>query len=74
MEKKKVTLVIPMYYEEKVVEECYKRVKSNLENLANYEHEIIFVNDGSKDKTLELLENIAKNDECVKIISFSRNF
>ena len=29
MEKKKVTLVIPMYYEEKVVEECYKRVKSN---------------------------------------------
>ena len=74
MEKKKVTLVIPMYYEEKVVQECYKRVKSNLEKLTNYEHEIIFVNDGSKDKTLELLKKIAENDKCVKIISFSRNF
>ena len=52
MEKKKVTLVIPMYYEEKVAEECYKRVKENLEKLENYDHEIIFVNDGSKDKTL----------------------
>ena len=71
MEKKKVTLVIPMYYEEKVVEECYKRVKSNLDKLENYEHEIIFVNDGSRDKTLELLENIAQNDKSVKIVSFS---
>lgn len=74
MEKKKVTLVIPMYYEEKVADECYKRVKENLVKLENYEHEIIFVNDGSKDKTLEILEDIAKEDENVKIISFSRNF
>lgn len=74
MEKKKITLVIPMYYEEKVAEECYKRVKEILFNLKNYEHEIIFVNDGSKDRTLEILENIAKNDKNVKIISFSRNF
>lgn len=70
----KVSLVIPMYYEEKVVDECYKRVKQCLENLKEYEHEIIFINDGSKDKTLELLENIAQNDKNVKIISFSRNF
>ena len=74
MEKKKVTLVIPMYYEEKVAEECYKRVKDNLVKLENYDHEIIFVNDGSKDKTLEILEDIAKKDTDVKIISFSRNF
>ena len=74
MEKKKVTLVIPMYYEEKVAEECYKRVKENLEKLENYDHEIIFVNDGSKDKTLEILENIARKDTNVKVISFSRNF
>ena len=71
---KKISLVIPMYYEEKVVEECYKRVKSNLEKMNNYDHEIIFVNDGSKDKTLEILEGIAKEDNNVKIISFSRNF
>ena len=74
MEKKKVTLVIPMYYEEKVADECYKRVKENLVKLENYDHEIIFVNDGSKDKTLEILEKIAEEDKNVKIISFSRNF
>ena len=74
MEKKKVSLVIPMYYEEKVANECYKRVKECLKKLENYEHEIIFVNDGSKDKTLEILEEIASKDKNVKVISFSRNF
>lgn len=74
MDKKKVTLVIPMYYEEKVAEECYKRVKENLDKLENYEYEMIFINDGSKDKTLEILENIANKDRKVKVISFSRNF
>ena len=71
---KKISLVIPMYYEEKVVNECYKREKDTLKKLDGYEYEIIFVNDGSKDKTLELLEEIAKNDKNVKVISFSRNF
>lgn len=71
---KKITLVIPMYYEEKVANECYKRVKENLDKLESYEYEIIFVNDGSKDKTLEILEEISKKDDNVKIISFSRNF
>ena len=71
---KKVSLVIPMYYEEEVAEECYRRVNKVLNELENYEHEIIFINDGSKDKTLEILETIAREDENVKIISFSRNF
>ena len=71
---KKVSLVIPMYYEEEVAEECYKRVKEVLTSLENYEHEIVFVNDGSKDKTLEILEGIASNDKNVKVVSFARNF
>lgn len=74
MKEKKVSLVIPMYYEEKVADECYKRVKGCLEKLENYDYEIIFINDGSKDKTLEILEAIVEKDEKVKIISFSRNF
>ena len=74
METKKVSLVIPMYYEEKVVIECYKRVKETLNKLDNYDHEIIFINDGSKDKTLQMLEIIAGEDKKVKVISFSRNF
>lgn len=71
---KKISIVIPMYYEEKVVKECYKRLTNVLNSLENYEYEIIFINDGSKDKTLELLKEIAQKDKNVKIISFSRNF
>ena len=71
---KKISVVIPMYFEEEVAKECYTRTKKVLIGLEKYEHEIIFVNDGSKDKTLEILEKIAKKDKNVKIISFSRNF
>ncbi len=72
---KKISLVIPMYYEEEVAEDCYKRVSEVLENLKdNYEYEIIFINDGSQDRTQEILEKIAKEDKNVKVISFSRNF
>ena len=71
---KKLSIIIPMYYEEKVVNECYKRLKQMVEKLKGYDYELIFVNDGSKDNTLNLLEEIAKNNNKVKIISFSRNF
>ncbi len=71
---KKISVVIPMYYEEEVAQQCYDRVVETLKKIENYEYEIIFVNDGSKDKTLEILEEIAQNDKNVKVISFSRNF
>lgn len=71
---KKVSVVIPMYYEEEVAKECYNRTKNVLNSLENYEHEIIFVNDGSKDRTLPILKEIASKDENVKVVSFSRNF
>ncbi len=71
---KKISVVIPMYYEEDVAQECYERMTKILKSINNYEYEIIFVNDGSKDKTLNILEDIANKDENVKVISFSRNF
>ena len=71
---KKVSVVVPMYYEEEVAHECYNRLSNALKNIQNYEYEIVFVNDGSKDKTLEILEEIAKQDKNVKIVSFARNF
>ncbi len=64
-----------MYFEEQVAEECYKKVTEVMSSLKEkYDYEIIFVNDGSKDKTLDILEEIAKKDKKVKVISFSRNF
>lgn len=71
---KKISVVIPMYYEEDVANECYNRTKKVLNGLEDYEHEFIFVNDGSKDKTLPILKEIATKDEKAKVISFSRNF
>ena len=57
------------------LEGTYKNDEAILKALKKeYEHEIIFVNDGSKDRTLEILEEIAKKDGQAKIISFSRNF
>ena len=71
---RKISVVIPMYYEEEVAQECYDRINKVLKSIENYTYEIIFVNDGSKDKTLSILEEIANNDKNVKIISFARNF
>ena len=71
---KKISVVIPMYYEEEVADCCYERVSDVLQKIEDYDYEIIFVNDGSKDKTLELLRMMAERDERVKVVSFSRNF
>ena len=71
---KKISVVVPMYYEEEIVNICYKELKNVLSSIKNYDYEIIFVNDGSKDKTLNLLEKIAKRNNKVKIVSLSRNF
>lgn len=68
-----LSVVVPMYYEEAVAEECYKRLK-NVMDSNNFNYELIFVNDGSKDRTYEILKNIALSDKNAKIINFSRNF
>lgn len=71
---KKISVIIPMYFEEAVVEECYKRLSNILKNIKNYEYEIIAINDGTKDATLGILEKLAEEDINLKILSFSRNF
>lgn len=73
MNKELISVVVPMYYEELVAQECYNRLKEVME-LNNINYEFIFVNDGSKDRTLEILREISKNDERAKVVSFSRNF
>lgn len=69
----KLSVVIPVYYEEAVVEACYQALKEVMKK-GNWQYEFIFVNDGSKDQTLPLLKEIARQDKQVKIIDFSRNF
>ena len=71
---KKISVVIPMYYEEEVAQECYSKMTQVLLNIKDYDYEIICVNDGSKDKTLPILEKLAEEDKKVKVISFARNF
>ena len=71
---KKISVIIPMYYEEEVAEECYNRMSNVLSKIEGYDYELICVNDGSKDKTLLILERIASKDNKLKIISFARNF
>ena len=71
---KKVSVVIPVYNEEEVLPELNTRFKNLIDSSKNYEYEIIFVNDGSKDGSLEILEGIAKEDKNIKVLSFSRNF
>ncbi|MCY7485300.1 glycosyltransferase family 2 protein [Paenibacillus alvei] len=70
---KQISVVVPMYFEEQVVHECYKRLSKVL-NETKYDYEIIFVNDGSEDNTLELLSALAKDDQRVRVLDFSRNF
>lgn len=68
---KLISIVIPMYFEEENVMDCYTRLSGVLQER---EYELIFVNDGSTDRTLPLLEELAAQDKRVKVISFSRNF
>lgn len=71
---KKISIVIPMYFEEEVAQECYNRTLNVMKKIKKYDYEIIFVNDGSKDKTMEILENISDKNKKVKVISLSKNF
>ena len=70
----KVTLVIPVYYNEDNLEPLYADIKEKFIDKINYDYEIIMVNDGSRDKSYDVMQELAKRDENIKIISLSRNF
>ena len=57
---KKVTILIPAYNEEESLPYLYERIEGIINELKNYEFEILFVNDGSKDKTLDLIKEYRK--------------
>ena len=69
----KVAGIVPCYNEEAVLRESYRRTKAALAHVSN-PTEIMFINDGSRDRTRALLDEIAVADPSVKVIHFSRNF
>lgn len=67
------SVVVPLYNEELVIQETYKRLKQVMDGLGE-SYELIFVNDGSRDKTAQMAQAICEADKNVRFIDFSRNF
>ena len=70
----KISVVIPCYNEEKAIPIFYKEMNKVMDKMKKLDFELIFVDDGSSDSTLEVCKNLAKEDKRVKFLSFSRNF
>ena len=70
-----LSLIVPIFSEESTIPEFYQRVKTVLTALfPKYRHEIVFVNDGSTDRSLDCLRNLSEHDSSSRVISLSRNF
>ena len=69
-----VSLMVPCYNEEEALPYLYDALCKVMDECSKYEYELIFVNDGSRDKTLSVLKDMAEKDSRVHYISFSRNF
>lgn len=73
--KQKISLIVPCYNEGEGIEKFYSETMKTINKIReNYEYEMIFIDDGSKDNTLEKLKELKSKDENIRIISFSRNF
>ena len=71
---KSISVIIPSYNEEENIKELYERIIKVLDEININDYEIIFIENGSSDKSLDLLKNINSLNNKVKIVSFSRNF
>ena len=72
--RKLITILVPAYNEEEVLNTFHSEVSKQATLLPEYEFELLFVNDGSKDNTLGVLKNLKEKDKRVSILSLSRNF
>lgn len=71
---KKISILIPCYNEELSLPFLYEELTKTMNALIGYEYEILFVNDGSKDKTLQTIKHLRDNDKRVCYVDLSRNF
>ena len=72
--KKLISVIVPCYNEQEVLHMFYDEISRVAGEMSAYDFEFIFVNDGSRDNTLNICKELAAQDERVKFISFSRNF
>lgn len=70
----KVSIVIPVYYNEGNLLPLYEDLKEKFIQVIDYDYEIVMVNDGSKDRSYEVMQQLAERDSNIKIVSLSRNF
>ena len=71
---KKISIIIPAYNEEESLPLLYERLNKLMNSITNYEFEVLFVNDGSKDKTIHIIKELREKDERICYVDFSRNF
>ena len=71
---KKITILVPAYNEEESLPFLYERVSKIMNEMENYEFELLFVNDGSKDNTLNEIKKLREQDKRISYVDFSRNF
>lgn len=74
MKKDKISIVVPCYNEEECIKKFYDEVNKVSKEMNNQEFELLYINDGSTDNSLEEMKKLHKKDERVRFISFSRNF
>lgn len=70
----KVSIVIPVYYNEGNLKPLYEDLKKKFIDVIDYDYEIVMVNDGSKDNSYAVMQELAQRDKNIKIVSLSRNF
>lgn len=70
----KLSIVIPVYYNEENLLPLYDDIREKIIDKIDYEYEIVMVNDGSKDQSWNIMQDLAKKDSHIHIISLSRNF
>ncbi len=72
--KKLVTILVPAYNEQEVLHLLYDRLEKLMNENTNYDFEVLLVNDGSKDKTFEIMQELRKKDKRFCYLNLSRNF
>ncbi len=70
----KLSIVVPVYYNEENLKPLYEDLKEKVLEKLDCAYEIVFVNDGSKDRSYEVMQELAAMDENIKLVNLSRNF